>query len=135
MPNDGNVELWTLYAFGVSFTILRTYARISAVGISELSVDDYLIWFAMVRDIPFLLFCWPFDHRCTSSYNLSQLIYTTQCTLGYHVGTLAHGLANNGMSDEQRSTLAQDIDNPEYAMRYVCRPLRWENSTMAIEYD
>ena len=42
------VELWTLYAFGVSFTILRTYARISAVGFRELQVDDYLIWVAVV---------------------------------------------------------------------------------------
>jgi hypothetical protein len=42
------VELWTLYAFGVSFTFLRTYARISAVGFRELQVDDYLIWVAIV---------------------------------------------------------------------------------------
>jgi hypothetical protein len=42
------VELWTLYAFGVSFTFLRTYARISAVGFRQLQVDDYLIWVAVV---------------------------------------------------------------------------------------
>jgi hypothetical protein len=42
------VELWTLYAFGVSFTILRTYARIKAVGFKDLDWDDYLIWVAMV---------------------------------------------------------------------------------------
>lgn len=41
-------ELWTLYAFGVSFTILRTYARIKAVGFRDLDWDDYLIWVAMV---------------------------------------------------------------------------------------
>jgi hypothetical protein len=36
----GVVELWTLYAFAVSFTFLRAYARISAVGFRELQADD-----------------------------------------------------------------------------------------------
>jgi hypothetical protein len=44
----GTMELWTLYAFGVIFTILRTYARLSTVGFRELHVDDYLIWVAIV---------------------------------------------------------------------------------------
>ncbi len=48
MPRDTAVELWTLYAFGVLVTTLRTYARLSAVGYRELRADDYLIWFAMV---------------------------------------------------------------------------------------
>lgn len=48
MPDSQTVELFTLYALGVSFTILRTYARISAVGIRDLRVDDYLIWLAVV---------------------------------------------------------------------------------------
>jgi hypothetical protein len=52
MPDSQTVELFTLYALGVSFTILRTYARIVAVGVRDLRVDDYLIWLAMVR-IPF----------------------------------------------------------------------------------
>jgi hypothetical protein len=49
MPSNPTIELWTLYAFGVSFTILRTYARVVAVGVRELRADDYLIWFAVVR--------------------------------------------------------------------------------------
>jgi len=44
----GIVELWTLYALAVSFTCLRTYARITAVGLRELQVDDYLVWIAIV---------------------------------------------------------------------------------------
>ena len=44
----GVVELWTLYAFAVSFTFLRAYARISAVGFRELQADDYLVWVAIV---------------------------------------------------------------------------------------
>lgn len=43
-----NTELWTLYAFGVAFTIFRTYARVKAVGWRELRPDDYLVWLAVV---------------------------------------------------------------------------------------
>jgi hypothetical protein len=49
MPSNPTVELWTLYTLGVSFTILRTYARVVAVGVRELCADDYLIWLAIVR--------------------------------------------------------------------------------------
>ncbi|KAF2657114.1 hypothetical protein K491DRAFT_691312 [Lophiostoma macrostomum CBS 122681] len=90
MPGSQTVELWTLYALGVSFTILRTYARIVAVGVRDLRADDYLIWLAV-------------------------LIYTTQCSLGYTLGTAAHGLANNGLTAAERSALAHD--DPEYNMR------------------
>lgn len=47
----------------------------------------------------------------------AQLIYTTQNILGYNVGLLAHGLANNGMTDEQRSALSPD--DPEFGWRCV----------------
>jgi hypothetical protein len=43
------IEIWTLYAVGVMSTILRTYARIRAVGIRNLRADDYLMWLAIVR--------------------------------------------------------------------------------------
>jgi len=46
----GIVELWTLYALAVSFTCLRTYARITAVGLRKLQMDDYLVWIAIVSD-------------------------------------------------------------------------------------
>jgi hypothetical protein len=46
---DPTVELWTLYALGVSLTVFRTYARIVAVGVRDLCIDDYLIWLAIVR--------------------------------------------------------------------------------------
>lgn len=42
------VELWTLYSFGIAVTLLRTYARIRAVGWRNLKADDYLIWVAIV---------------------------------------------------------------------------------------
>lgn len=43
-----NIQLWTLYAIGVLVTILRTYARIKAVGIRNLLADDLLAWIAIV---------------------------------------------------------------------------------------
>ncbi len=46
-----------------------------------------------------------------------QLLYTTQTTLGYEVGNLAHGMANNGMTDAQR--IALSTASPEYDMRVI----------------
>ncbi|KAI0458563.1 hypothetical protein F5B21DRAFT_460154 [Xylaria acuta] len=87
-----NIQLWTLYAIGVLVTILRTYARIKAVGIRNLLADDLLIWIAI-------------------------LFYTSQTVLGYSVGSVAHGLANNGMTDAERAALSPD--DPEYQTRII----------------
>ena len=111
MPSNTTVELWTLYACGVLITICRTYARISAVGYREFRADDYLIWLAIVRNHPLANFV----KQSANTY--PQLIYTAQTTLGYHVGIVAHGLANNGMTDAQRSALSHD--DPEYVRRYA----------------
>ncbi|KAJ3566091.1 hypothetical protein NPX13_g7265 [Xylaria arbuscula] len=45
------------------------------------------------------------------------LFYSAQIALGYSVGTLANGLANNGMTDAERMALS--VDDPEYQMRVV----------------
>jgi hypothetical protein len=42
------VELWTLFSVGAAFTVLRTYARIKAVGIKQLRPDDYFVWLGIV---------------------------------------------------------------------------------------
>ncbi|KAE8332549.1 hypothetical protein BDV39DRAFT_216650 [Aspergillus sergii] len=84
------IESWTLYSVGVAATILRTYARGSAVGLRNLRADDYLIWVGI-------------------------LFYTAQTALAYSVGNVAHGLANNGMTDAQRAGLS--LDDPEYRFR------------------
>ncbi|KAF5863367.1 hypothetical protein ETB97_010247 [Aspergillus alliaceus] len=86
------VESWTLYAFGVAATLLRTYSRWSAVGFKHLRADDYLVWVAIA-------------------------FYTAQTALAYSVGNVAHGLANNGMTDAQRATLS--VDNQEYRERVI----------------
>ncbi|KAE8345550.1 hypothetical protein BDV24DRAFT_159411 [Aspergillus arachidicola] len=86
------IESWTLYSVGVAATILRTYARGSAVGLRNLRADDYLIWVGI-------------------------LFYTAQTALAYSVGNVAHGLANNGMTDAQRAGLS--LDDPEYRFRVI----------------
>ncbi|KAK4214981.1 hypothetical protein QBC37DRAFT_472301 [Rhypophila decipiens] len=87
-----NVVIWTLYAIGVCTTVLRTYARIKMVGVRKLQWDDYLVWLAVI-------------------------FYTIQTILGYEIGNLAHGLANNGMTQEQRVSLSPT--DPEYQMRVI----------------
>ncbi|KAK3987622.1 hypothetical protein QBC44DRAFT_245603 [Cladorrhinum sp. PSN332] len=86
------ITLWTLYAVGVLVTALRTYSRIQQVGLKNFDVDDYLAWVAI-------------------------LLYTIQSTLGYEIGNLAHGLANNGMTDAERAALSP-LD-PEWDMRVI----------------
>jgi hypothetical protein len=45
-----NIEAFTLLGVGLMITVLRTYIRISSVGWRRLQVDDYLVWFAAVRN-------------------------------------------------------------------------------------
>ncbi|TGJ85436.1 hypothetical protein E0Z10_g3300 [Xylaria hypoxylon] len=87
-----HIQLWTLYAVGVLVTVLRTYARVKAVGIRNLRADDLFIWIAI-------------------------LFYSAQTALAYSVGYVAHGLANNGMTDAERAALF--IDDPDYQRRVV----------------
>ncbi|KAI8951700.1 hypothetical protein F4801DRAFT_544035 [Xylaria longipes] len=87
-----NIQLFTLYSIGVLVTVLRTYARVKAVGIRNLHADDVLIWIAI-------------------------LFYTAQTVLGYSVGSVAHGLANNGLTSAERAALSPD--NPEYQTRII----------------
>ncbi|GAB1198391.1 hypothetical protein APSETT444_007710 [Aspergillus pseudonomiae] len=95
--HKSTIESWTLYSIGVAATILRTYARGSAVGLRNLRADDYLIWVGII-------------------------FYTAQTALAYSVGNVAHGLANNGMTDAQRAALS--IDDPEYRFRPWKKVLR-----------
>ncbi|KAK4196674.1 hypothetical protein QBC40DRAFT_233894 [Triangularia verruculosa] len=87
-----NITLWTLYAIGVCTTALRTYSRLQQVGFANFETDDYLVWVAI-------------------------LFYTTQASLGYQIGNLAQGLANNGMTDEQRMLLLPS--DPEWDRRVI----------------
>lgn len=42
------IEAWTLLGVGLTVTILRTYARVKAVGFKGLQPDDYLVWVGAV---------------------------------------------------------------------------------------
>ncbi|KAI1125987.1 hypothetical protein F5Y10DRAFT_245851 [Nemania abortiva] len=83
-------EDFTLFAVGLVVTITRTFARVKQVGFKGLQGDDYLVWLAM-------------------------LIYAAETALAYSVGAVAMGLANNGMTVEQRREL--DPNSAEYHTR------------------
>jgi len=84
-------EDWTLLGIGLSFIILRCYARWSmGGGFSGLKADDYLMVAA-------------------------GAIYSMESTAAYCVGFLAHGLANNGMTDAEREALV--VGSPEWNTR------------------
>lgn len=84
------VEDFTLFAVGFTVTAFRTFARVKQVGFKGLQADDYLVWVAM-------------------------LIYAAETALAYSVGAVAMGLANNGMTDDQRRNL--DPNSAEYQTR------------------
>ncbi|KAI2627578.1 hypothetical protein GGR54DRAFT_652420 [Hypoxylon sp. NC1633] len=86
------IEAFTLLSIGIAVTMLRTYARIKAVGIRNLQADDYLVW-------------------------VGATFYAVETGLAYSVGAVAHGLANNGMTDEQRVALSPDSE--EYRIRVI----------------
>ena len=62
-----NIEAFTLLGVGLTVTILRTYVRISSVGLKRLQVDDYLVWFAAGRK---------------SNDKLSEIIMSDRCITG-----------------------------------------------------
>lgn len=46
---QSTIEIWTLFAIGFMATVIRTYARVKAVGFRHLKPDDYLVWLGIVR--------------------------------------------------------------------------------------
>ncbi|CCF38220.1 hypothetical protein CH063_09363 [Colletotrichum higginsianum] len=86
------IEAWTLLAVGILITMLRTYSRIRSVGIRGLQADDYLVW-------------------------VGAIFYAVETALAHSVGAIAKGMANNGMTDEQRAALSPDSE--EYRLRVV----------------
>lgn len=64
------------------------------------------------------------DLQSSANTCFEQIFYTAQTALAYSVGRVAHGLANNGLTDAQRAALSPD--DPEYRAAYVylCRAPR-----------
>ncbi|KAL6364931.1 hypothetical protein LRP88_00904 [Fusarium phalaenopsidis] len=78
-----NIEAFTLLALALLITALRSYVRISTVGLRNLWADDYLVLLAAV-------------------------VYSIETGLAYSVGNIAKGMANNSMTDAQRAALRPD---------------------------
>ncbi|UPL03547.1 hypothetical protein LCI18_014481 [Fusarium solani-melongenae] len=87
-----NIEAFTLLALALLITALRSYVRISTVGLRNLWADDYLVLLAAV-------------------------VYSIETGLAYSVGNIAKGMANNSMTDEQRAALHPD--DTEYQLRVL----------------
>lgn len=83
-------EAFALLGVALLLIALRTYARASTVGFRRFQLDDYMMLVAAV-------------------------VYSLETGAAYIVGAWWHGLANNGMTPEQRAALSPD--DPEYALR------------------
>ncbi|GKT95911.1 short-chain dehydrogenase/reductase SDR [Colletotrichum tofieldiae] len=92
--SDFTTEAFTLLGVAIGVIFLRTYARVKAVGIKHLQADDYLMLFVAVT-------------------------YSAETALAYSVGAFWRGLANNGMTDEERRNL--DPNSEEFMLRYVAQ--------------
>ncbi|KLU83806.1 hypothetical protein MAPG_02857 [Magnaporthiopsis poae ATCC 64411] len=78
-------ENFVLLGVGLLVIALRLYARVSAVGITKLQADDYLMVAAAVT-------------------------YSVETYLAYSVGAFWRGLANNGMTNEQRAAVVPESE-------------------------
>ncbi|KAF1929000.1 uncharacterized protein M421DRAFT_61593 [Didymella exigua CBS 183.55] len=90
MGDSFTTEAFTLLGVGIAIIALRIVARATTVGFKHFQFDDYLMCVAAV-------------------------IYSLETAAAYIVGAWWFGLANNGMTDEQRSTL--DPKSHEYSLR------------------
>ncbi|KAI4102008.1 MAG: hypothetical protein L6R37_004673 [Teloschistes peruensis] len=112
MADNFTKEAFTLLGVGITVVALRTYARLTSVGIRKFMLDDYLMLLAVVsssfQSIEFRRIV------CQSNYQL-QVVYGLETGAAYSVGARFHGLANNSMMDEQRRTLSPN--SPEYGLR------------------
>lgn len=53
---ESTIEIWTLFAIGLLATIVRTCARLNAVGFKGLRSDDLFVWIGVVGAPSFGLF-------------------------------------------------------------------------------
>lgn len=108
-------EAFTLLGVALLFIGLRSYVRISTVGWKGLQADDYLMWVAAVSAVGSR--CLYFCANC-----LDKIAYSAETALAYSVGAYWRGLANNGMTDEQRELL--EPNSEEFMLRYFCAMIR-----------
>ncbi|KAI1846217.1 hypothetical protein JX265_010594 [Neoarthrinium moseri] len=90
MADPSVVELWVLLSIGLFTIALRLFARWHAVGFRNFQADDYLMIIA-------------------------SGVYAAESSFAYNVIADYNGLANNGMTEEERAAL--DPNSEEYAKR------------------
>ncbi|EHY52289.1 hypothetical protein ABEF92_000761 [Exophiala dermatitidis] len=90
MASEFNTEAFTLLGIGVLVVVTREVSRVYMAGLKGL-------WLEYVAHLK------------------STVIYGLETGAAYMVGASWHGLANNGMTDEQRRTL--DPHSQEYRLR------------------
>lgn len=103
-----NIEAFTLLGVALLITGLRCFIRIRSVGFKGLWADDYLAVLAAVSRMSAM----SVYHRANVE---RQITYSAETGLAYSVGNIAHGLANNSMTDAERKAL--DPNSEEYALR------------------
>ncbi|KAI5455593.1 hypothetical protein BGZ63DRAFT_497356 [Mariannaea sp. PMI_226] len=91
-PISFTVEIFTFVGIGLWFVGFRVFCRTRRKGIQGLKADDYLMLCATIPAIAYTV-------------------------LAYRAIVAYRGLANNGMSDEERSSLSPDSE--EYKIRVV----------------
>lgn len=123
MANSFTIEAFSLLGVGLTTISIRTYARCSTVGFRGLKPDDFLMLVAAVSSPQQN----PYSQSCLLTYFSTilsvaptylfcpQVVYSLETAAAYIVGAWWHGLANNGMTDEQRATLA--LGSEEWNMR------------------
>ncbi|KAL1649513.1 hypothetical protein SLS58_001569 [Diplodia intermedia] len=90
MSDSFGNEAFTLLALGIVVICCRLAARIRMVGVRQLDFDDYLMCFVAV-------------------------VYSLETATAYLVGARYMGLANNGMTDDERAAL--DPSSHEASLR------------------
>lgn len=101
-------EIWTYLILGWLVTCLRTYSRVKQGGWRNVKADDYMAW-------------------------LAAIFYALESGAAYASGAVAQGLANNGMSDEQRLLLTPA--DPEWQTRYAPHHIPYHHSLKRIVSD
>ncbi|KAL8944130.1 MAG: hypothetical protein Q9216_000635 [Gyalolechia sp. 2 TL-2023] len=90
MAENFVAEAFTLLAIGLVVIALRWLSRLLTVGFSKLAADDYLMIIA-------------------------GALYSAETTVAYYVGAKWKGLANSGLTPEQRAAI--DPQGEEHRLR------------------
>jgi hypothetical protein len=109
MPSPYTEE-FTLLAVGLAVILIRVSSRIGSVGFLNLFFDDYLMLLAAVSQC--ILIGWT---KQPDIYVYWQGIYIAETSLAWSVDGVFHGMANNGLTADQRASVVTGSE--EYWLR------------------